>query len=50
MGMIAKKGDRLLFLDELSTRGDCALSSIKREKAACPLFNRKSSLSPFYRK
>jgi len=50
MGMIEKKGDRLLFLDELSTSGDSTLSSRKMEKIACPLFNRKSSLSPFYRK
>jgi hypothetical protein len=49
MGMIEKKGDRLLFLDALSTSGDSALSSRKIEKVACTLLNRKSSLSPFYR-
>gem|GEM_PF-2723857 len=36
LGMIEKKGDRLLFLRKLFTSRDCYL------------FSRKSSLSPFY--
>ena len=38
LGMIEKKGDRLLFLHKLFTSRNCALSSRKRENGACPLF------------
>jgi len=38
LGMIEKKGDRLLFLRKLFASRNCAFSSRKREKAACPLF------------
>lgn len=40
MGMIEmeKKGTGYFFLHELSTSRDCAFSSRKRKKVACPLF------------
>ncbi len=38
LGMIEKKGDRLLFLRKLFTSRNRALSFRKRENEACPLF------------